>query len=101
MAATIVTFLGYTCLVENGVVAEPSPSAVDYVGAGWAASFNNGLLTLNLGGSIGPPHAVQRIFLFAKVDCVLNNGVWTPNNVRPGARFWLFPNSETSIHPNI
>jgi hypothetical protein len=102
MAATIVTFLGYTSPVEtNGAIVQPSPSAVDYPAGGWNATFNNGLLDLNLGGWIGPPHAEQRIYLVAKVDCVLNNGVWTSDSVRDGAKFWLFPNNETSVHPDI
>ncbi|MCS3482422.1 hypothetical protein [Bradyrhizobium elkanii] len=102
MAPTIVTFLGYTSPVEtNGAIVEPSPSAINYDPGGWNATFNNGLLDLNLGGWIGPAHNEQRIFLVAKVDCVLSNGVWTPDSVRSGAQFWLFPNNETSIHPNI
>ena len=98
MTATIVTFLGYTCQVEfNGAIIEPSPSAVEYGGTGWSPTFNtnDGLLDLNLGGWIGPTNAFQRIYLVAKVDCVLNNGVWTPDSVRAGAQFWLFPNDET------
>src|SRR5260370_9692422 len=102
MAATIVPFLGYTSPVESdGDIVEPCGCAVDYPAGGWNATFNNGLLDLNLGGWIGPPHAEQRIYLVAKVDCVLNNGVWTPDSVRDGAKFWLFPNNETSVHPNI
>src|SRR5262249_38704094 len=102
MAARIVTFLGYTCEVEtNGEIVQPSHSAVEYVN-GWAAWFyDSGLLDLNLGGWIGPPHALQRIYLSAKVDCVLNNGVWTPNTIRTGAYFWLFPNDEGPIHRTI
>ena len=85
MAATIVTFLGYTCQVEvNGAIVQPSRSAVEYPATGWNAFFyKNGLLDLNLSGWIGPPHAEQLIYLLAKVDCVLSNGVWTPAGSGP------------------
>ena len=102
MAPAIVTFLGYILPVDsNDAIAAPTASAVDFPAGGWNATLHNGLLDLNLGGWIGPPHAEQRIYLLAKVDCVLNGGIWTPSTVRDGAQFWLFPNDENSEHPNI